>query len=184
MTMQLPANVQPVTAVISHRVKPGREQGYEVWLKGISAAAQGFAGFQGVSYIRPHDHQHPEYVSILKFDSYTHLRTWLESAERQDWLARSRPLVDKNPEVQVLTGLETWFTLPNRTSPPPPHKMAIITWIGVQMMTTLVVTLLGPYLMSLPLFINLAISNVVVVLALTYIVMPQLTRLFRRWLYP
>lgn len=38
-------------AVISYRDRPGRELGYEEWLKGISAVAQTFPGHQGVSFI-------------------------------------------------------------------------------------------------------------------------------------
>ncbi len=57
-----------VTAVISHVVKPGREQGYEAWFHGIAADARKFKGHLGVSTIRPQHHAHPEYVVILKFD--------------------------------------------------------------------------------------------------------------------
>ncbi|MCL1473509.1 hypothetical protein [Argonema antarcticum] len=60
----------PVTAVISHVVRPGREQGYEAWFHGIAADARTFKGHLGVSTIRPHHHAHPEYVVILKFDCY------------------------------------------------------------------------------------------------------------------
>lgn len=35
---------QPVTAVISHRVKRGRESEYERWLHDVSAVAQQFEG--------------------------------------------------------------------------------------------------------------------------------------------
>lgn len=43
-----------VTAVISHIVRPGREQGYEAWFHGIAADARKFKGHLGVSTIRPH----------------------------------------------------------------------------------------------------------------------------------
>ncbi|WP_199327262.1 hypothetical protein [Nostoc sp. FACHB-888] len=54
----------PVTAVISHVVRPGREQGYEAWFHRIAADARKFKGHLGVSTIRPQDHAHPEYVVI------------------------------------------------------------------------------------------------------------------------
>ena len=40
-----------VTAIISHLVRPGREQGYEEWVHGIGAAAKTFEGHQGVNII-------------------------------------------------------------------------------------------------------------------------------------
>ncbi len=44
-----------VTAIISHFIRPGREQGYEEWLHGIATAAHQFKGHLGVSVIRPCD---------------------------------------------------------------------------------------------------------------------------------
>ena len=107
-------DTQQVTAIISHTVRPGREQGYEEWLHGITTAAHKFRGHLGVSVIRPWDHAHPEYVAILKFDWYSNLKTWMESDVRQEWIARLQPLIEKPEAVQTLTGLETWFTLPNK----------------------------------------------------------------------
>jgi hypothetical protein len=42
-----------VTAIISHVVRPGREQGYEEWFHGIAADTRKFKGHLGVSTIRP-----------------------------------------------------------------------------------------------------------------------------------
>ena len=81
---------QPVTAIISHRVCSGREQGYEDWIHGISAAAKAFEGHQGVNVLRPNEHTQPEYVVVLRFDRYEHLKQWLESDTRQDWIQRDR----------------------------------------------------------------------------------------------
>ena len=80
-----------VTAIISHVVRSGREQGYEEWFRGIAADAQTFKGHLGVSTIRPQDHIHPEYVVILKFDRYDNLKQWMESEARQAWLERENP---------------------------------------------------------------------------------------------
>jgi heme-degrading monooxygenase HmoA len=95
-----------VTAVISHVVRSGREQGYEEWLHGIAQAARQFKGHRGVSVIRPRDHAHPEYVAIVRFDHYNHLKQWMESDVRREWLGRLQPLIEKPEAVQTLTGLE------------------------------------------------------------------------------
>jgi len=175
-----------VTAVISHRVRPGREQGYEEWVKGIAAAARDFEGHLGVSILRPRAGKNPNYISVLKFDQVEHLQGWLRSDIRREWMERAQPLILDAEDVQVLTGLEAWFYLPNldMAAPPPRYKMAAITWIGVQLVTFAVALFLAPLLVSLPFILNLVISNVIVVLALTYLVMPQLTNLFSPWLYP
>jgi antibiotic biosynthesis monooxygenase (ABM) superfamily enzyme len=183
--MQLIDDERQVTAVISQLVRPGREQGYEEWLKGISAAAAQFPGHQGVSIIRPKNTE-LEYVIILRFDRYSNLKNWMESDLRREWIERSRSLIVQAQDVQFLTGLETWFTLPDKPLKPAPpgYKMVVVTWLGVQLITILISYFLAPSLSKLPLLLNLSISNALVVVFLTYIVMPQLTRLFYRWLYP
>ena len=169
-----------VTAIISHVVRPGREQGYEEWFHGIAADARKFKGHLGVSTIRPHDHAHPEYVVILKFDRYDNLKTWLESDIRREWIERLQPLIEQSEVIQALTGLETWFTLPNKSlkAPPPRYKMAIMTWMGVFVTLAVVSRLLSPILSNLPVLLNQLITTGLVVAVLTYLIMPRLTKLF------
>jgi uncharacterized protein len=175
-----------VTAVISHLVRPGREEGYEAWFHGIAADARKFKGHLGVSAIRPQDHVHPEYVVILKFDCYNHLKTWLESDIRQAWIERLQPFIEKPEAIQTLTGLETWFTLPNQPMKPPPprYKMSILTALAVFAVAQVSGLLLAPALSSLPGLLRSLVLTVVTVFILTYVVMPRVTRLFYGWLYP
>ncbi|MEG4070164.1 antibiotic biosynthesis monooxygenase [Microcoleus sp. Pol11C2] len=175
-----------VTAVISHIVRPGREQGYEAWCHGIAADARKFKGHLGVSTIRPHDHDHLEYVVILKFDCYNNLKTWIESDIRQEWIERLQPLIEKPEAIQTLTGLETWFTLPDKPmkAPPPRYKMAIVTWLGVFFTISILNRLLVPLLTGLPVLLRTLLVTGLTVPLLTYVIMPRLTQLFRKWLYP
>lgn len=175
---------QSVTAVISHLIRPGREEGYEAWLKGIANASREFPGHQGVTVLRPRSPAIPEYVVILRFDSYPHLCGWLKSSVRQEWIDRVQPLTQKAENVQVLTGLEALVTLPGQaTAPPPRYKTALLTWVGVFLCSSLVGRILGPLLVGLPPLLAQAISIAIVVLLLAYLVMPRLTRLFYKWLH-
>ncbi|MGB3519148.1 MAG: hypothetical protein WBA43_22035 [Elainellaceae cyanobacterium] len=185
-TVDTNAETHQVTAIISHLVRTGREQGYEEWLHGITTAAHQFKGHLGVSVIRPSDHVHPEYVAIVKFDHYDNLKTWLESSVRQEWLERLQPLIEKPETIQTLTGLETWFTLPNKPmkAPPPRYKMAIVTWLGVLFAIFILNRLLVPLLVGLPAWLSIVLDSGVTVVLLTYVIMPRLTQLFRKWLYP
>lgn len=175
-----------VTAVICHVVRPGREEGYEAWFHGIAADARKFKGHLGVNTIRPQDHAHLEYVVILKFDCYDNLKTWLESDVRREWIERLQPLIEKPEALQTLTGLETWFTLSNKPmkSPPPRYKMMLVTWLGVFFTLPQLNRLLAPLLSGLPVFLSQLISTGLGVALLTYLIMPRLTQLFRKWLYP
>lgn len=175
-----------VTAVISHIVRPGREQGYEAWFHGIAADARKFKGHLGVSTIRPYDHAHPEYVVILKFDCYNNLKIWIESDIRQEWIERLQPLIEKPEAIQTLTGLETWFTLPDKPMkvPPPRYKMAVVTWLGVFFTISILNRLLVPLLVGLPALLRTLLVTGLTVVLLTYVIMPRLTQVFGKWLYP
>ena len=176
---------QPVTAVISQVVKPGREQGYEDWLKGIAAAAKLFEGHYGVTILRP-KRERSEYVIVLRFDRYANLKKWMKSDIRREWIERSEPLVQKPQDVQILTGLESWVSLPGQLQkfPPPRYKTALVTWLGVYSLAVTLRYLLSPLLALLHPMLGQAITTGLIVILLAYFVMPQLTRLFYQWLYP
>ena len=176
----------PVTTTVSRRVKPGHEPFYEQFLKGIIAAANRFPGHLGVEVFRPETASGGEYRIVYRFDNAEHLRAWLESDERAAWLERVEPHVIGPMRTQFVTGLETWFTLPGRpaTRPPPPYKMAVVTWITIFPLITLVVVVLGPLLKGLALVPSLAVTTAVTVPIMTWLAMPVVARLLRRWLYP
>jgi antibiotic biosynthesis monooxygenase (ABM) superfamily enzyme len=181
-----PAGVQgPVTTTVTRRVKPGHEAAYEGFLAGISGAARAFPGYLGVEVFRPAPDQGDEYRMVYRFDSVAHLHTWLDSAEHTAWLERAKPHVAGPIQTQVLTGLEGWFTLPTQpgVAPPPPYKMALVTWATIFPLITVIVVVLAPLLGGLPLVVRLAVTTGVTVPLMTWVVMPRVTRLLHRWLY-
>ena len=67
-------------------------------------------------------------------------------------------------------------------SGPPRHKLALVTWLGAYPVITLILALLGPALVSWPLALRTLMLSVLMVVALTWLVMPSLTRVLRPWL--
>ena len=90
------------------------------------------------------------------------------------------------PKVSSATGLEACFVLPDQaaTPPPPRRKMALVTWLAVYPLITGIFWLLGPVLIQLPLPLRTLVLTAIMVPAMFLVVMPAMTRLFRRWLYP
>jgi uncharacterized protein len=176
----------PVTAVASRRVRPGREQEFEEWVSGILGAAAEFPGYLGSNVIRPSDSDDDEFQIVFKFDRASNLKLWEGSRERREWLRKSRDLILEKEDVRVLTGLETWFTLPSRPGEPAPprYKMAIVTWIAVFPLATAIFALTYPLLGELPTVIRTLVFTIIMVTLMTYVVMPRMTRLFSFWLYP
>jgi antibiotic biosynthesis monooxygenase (ABM) superfamily enzyme len=140
-----PGDDPPVTAVASRRVKQGREQEFEEWLSGILAAANEAPGYLGSEVLRPSDSKEDnEYRIVFRFDHASNLRAWENSEERQHWLRKVDPL-QQEEKVHVLTGLETWFTLPSKVGEPypPRYKMVAVTWLGVFPIVTIIFSVFG-----------------------------------------
>ena len=175
-----------VTVVTSRRVKPGREEDFEKWLEGIGAAAAKYPGYVWRRVTRPKARDLPEYTVVFKFDSVEHLRGWTESEERKDWLDRVKPLVLDDFKETVLTGLETWFTLPAQPGlmPPPRYKMAIVTLLVIYPLSLALGAALARMPDAIPSFVRSILGSVIMIALMTYVIMPRVTRLLRRWLYP
>ena len=175
----------PVTTTVTRRVKPGHETAYEDFLEGIITAARRYPGHLGVEVFRP-DRPGGEYRTVYRFDTAEHLHGWLDSEEHAKWLERAEPHAAGGMRTQFVTGLESWFTLPAEPGapPPPPYKMALLTWITIFPLITAIVVATGPLLEGLPPAAKLGITTGLTVPLMTWVVMPRVTRLLRGWLYP
>ena len=175
-----------VTVVISRRVKSGCEAEFEAFLTGVTTACAQFPGYLGSNFFRPASGDDPEYRVIFKFDRLENLRRWETSEERQQWFAKAEALTESLPQIQVLTGLETWFTLPGKAAivPPPRYKMALVSWLAVFPLITLISTVLQHPLGQLPIVLRAMVITAIAVPTMTYLLMPQMTRIFAAWLYP
>lgn len=175
-----------VTTMFARRVRRGMEGAYEEWMRGITAEASAFAGYLGTTLLRPRGEEQPQYIVIINFQSGAELQQWMRSDERAQWLKRAEPLTLDDEEAQTIVGLERWFTLPSRpmTQPPPRYKMAVLTAVGLFPLLVLLQLVLTPLVQPLPHWLRLLVSVVVAVPLMTYAVMPVVTRLFFRWLYP
>ena len=85
----------PVSAVISTRVKPGKEVEYRAWERKIAAAQSKAPGLQGYRFEPPVPGVQEDYVAILRFDSETNLQAWLDSPERKKLVEEAEPLTEE-----------------------------------------------------------------------------------------
>ena len=183
----------PVTVIVKRIAKKDKIKEFEEWLSGISNEVSRQDGSMGIDIIRPTDKSKPEYVGIFRFNNYDNLTKWEKSSIREAWIQKGRKLVEADPDVQKLTGLEFWFTpyFKDKSSsitplsPPPRYKMTIVT---IPVISILLLTLVPQIhtlteMLSIPFQIRLIIGITITVLLMTYLIMPLLTKLLRPWLF-
>jgi uncharacterized protein len=65
---------------------------------------------------------------------------------------------------------------------PPRYKLALLTWAGAYAVITLLLTVLGPAMAAWPLGLRTLVLSALMVVVLTWLVIPAMTRLLRNWL--
>ena len=98
----------PVSAVISTRIKPGKEVEYRAWERKIAAAQSKAPGLQGYRFEPPVPGVQEDYVAILRFDNQTNLQAWLDSPVRKKLVEEAEPLTEEF-HARMGTGFEQWF---------------------------------------------------------------------------
>lgn len=178
----------PGTGVTVHVVRPvpaDHREPFERALQTAISAATRAPGHLGVEVLRP-EGQGRDYHIIFRFDAQDRLDAWMGLADTEAQLAALDALTAGPAQRTVLTGLETWFTLPaSPAHPPPPRwKMAVVTWLGLFPLVLLLLRVLEPVSARLPWPLPIGLTTMIAVAAMTWLVMPRLTRLFAGWLWP
>ncbi|MGW2447859.1 antibiotic biosynthesis monooxygenase [Streptomyces sp. NPDC001675] len=173
-----------VGLLIARQVDPGHEADFEEWAQGILAAAAAFPGHMGYGLFRPSRPGEP-WCLVHRFrDAEAHAR-WDSSTERAAWFRRAD---GHHREVgrRHLSGIEGWFVPPGPSpQPPPPRwKMTITAVMGIFPISLFAATVIQPHLIALPLLLRTALVAILFSGLMSYAVMPTLTRVLRRWLYP
>lgn len=176
----------PITVVRIHYVKDGCEQQFEAELKRHMDEFTAIPANLGVSVFRPGLHHDGVYRIVYKFASQKELDRWHASPKYLAWLKIEGGLTIAPPRTEVLTGLETWFTLPgqNILKPPTKARQAAVTWVAALPVSIIISLVTGPFLDPQPILVQKVVFVTLLVALLTWVVMPFATRLFARWLFP
>lgn len=178
-----PPGDQPVTVTVARTVRPENQPAFETWADGIQSRASHYPGHLGSTMLSPGPGK-DEFHIVYRFADAQTLRNWEDSEERAQWLAKLEEMVESERFAHV-TGLETWFTLPDRSDLGPPRwKMVVVTSTVIFMLQLVIQAFLLSTLLHWPLVFRAAIMSVSMTLLMTYFVMPRVTKLLRRWLYP
>lgn len=177
----------PVSAVISTRVKPGKEAEYRAWERRIAAAQSKAPGLQGYRFEPPVPGVQDDYVAILRFDNQANLQAWLDSPVRRRLVAEAEQLTEEF-HARLGTGFEQWFR--DETADSGPLSVWKMDFI-VLLLLYPVVFLWGVWVgtpilqdrMNMPWALNLFIGNIFSV-ALTGFMVPWVANHMGWWMFP
>lgn len=71
---------QTITAVFRAKVRSGKRDEFEAWLRGVGDEIREARGFDGVTVIRPQPGSEPDYSVVVRFRTEEDLAIW-ESSE-------------------------------------------------------------------------------------------------------
>lgn len=171
---------EPVTAVASFRVRPGEEHRHDELQRRLVQRLAGFPGYLRSEVFDPIPGVQDETVVVFSFDSRRHLDAWLASEERRSMLAEIEPFLEGERTVNVVGGFAGWF---GGNGPEVERwKQASVVLLAL-FPTSVVLTLVRMWLLpDVHWVVGVVFGNVLGVIALSWALMPFLTRLLDGWL--
>lgn len=170
----------PVHIAITRRVLPGREAEFHEALRRFLGESFLHGGVHGASMITALPGGDQREIGILRsFRDEAERGAFYKSEQFLKWEEYASTLTE-DPVYRDLTGLEAWFRGPVT---PPRWKMAVATFLGVFPTSLAITFLLGSWGASLPLLVRSAVIAALMVVMLTWVVMPFVTKLLRKWLH-
>jgi len=175
-----------VTAVVTRIVKPGCEEAFEVAIQAFVQRTLDIPGQLGVHVLRPTPGgREREYGILRRYANRQAMDAFYSSDTFVNWNQSVNHMVEGPGTREVVSGLEAWFTAPGRPIIPPARwRMATITLIGVFPLSYFLPILLQPVTRDLPRWASVLVIAIGVVSCLTWLVMPNLSRIFQAWLRP
>jgi antibiotic biosynthesis monooxygenase (ABM) superfamily enzyme len=177
------SGIPSVTRIARRRARPGQEKAYEAIIAEMFARMRETPGFQRAELLPPHE-PGGEYQVITHFDSEAALTRWDTCPARAAFHDRLRAVAEDEPEYRVLTGLEAWFptAVVPATMHPPRHKMTFVTWLGIFPTAAFYLWFVAPLLDEWPFALRTAVVTGLIVVTMSYLVAPRLTKWLRSWL--
>jgi antibiotic biosynthesis monooxygenase (ABM) superfamily enzyme len=174
----------PVTVVVDRTVLPGKAAEFETYLDAIRAAAEAFPGSLGSEVIQPGGGD--RYILVFRFASQKELDAWSASEPRNHWVDKIDQIIEAPTKLIAISGLETWFYADEAKGfrPPPKFKMALITYIAIAPTIMLFNLAFGRFFEFAPSPWTIFLTAPFIVLLMTYLVMPAMTKLFSGFLFP
>lgn len=176
----------PFTVAVTRVVKPGQEADFALALHRFAEASLRIPGQLGLHVLRPPEGSHERSYGILRtFENEAAYEAFLRTPLFQLWADEIGPMIEGEGEIRYISGVEAWFQPGASENGPPKWRLALLTYLAVNLVTTPMLILLMPLISSFsPFPFNNFLFNLPVVALLTWVVMPLLGNLLSNFLHP
>ncbi len=173
-----------VTVLVDREVPTAQEAGFLATLEGLLEAFGRFPGTTGSLVFRREAAGQVTFSVLQRFATEADHDAWLASPAFARWREAVAPPEPAPGHVRRYSGMEAFFVSAPAPDAPPRWKMAVVLFLAVMPMSLAMSRWVAPELAHLSLFTGSLLTSVGMVIAMTYAVVPLLTRLFQPWLQP
>jgi uncharacterized protein len=172
------------TLVVAERIKRGRESDYERWVGKLVTALHDTPGYDGMTAISSPDPQGSVGTLLIRFRSAEDLSEWEDSPVRRSLIGEGDQF--SASYYRAGAGQELFFSMPGMSAAPSRWKMCFLTIPIVYLLfniTLFALVRLVPAAKEWSPAIHMAPVIPIVVVLLTYVCLPPLSRIFASWLF-
>ncbi|MFT6916844.1 MAG: antibiotic biosynthesis monooxygenase (ABM) superfamily enzyme [Motiliproteus sp.] len=175
------AKKEKIISIVRNRVRSEKINEYLSWQKKMTLACEKFEGYINTTLIEPGSlTQDPdEYIVILRFRNNALMSIWIKSTIRNNLLIESESFTLETPVIKTFSGIEHWFIAADKT--PSRIKMTLVSFCAIWPLVHFIPAALSP-LLDFSDLINETLTTAVITVCMSYIALPAMTKLFRRWL--
>jgi uncharacterized protein len=179
---EAPANV----GIFLHSVTPGKEAEFIAAQSELTRSSSAFPGYEGTA-VFPADYA-GQWTSVLRFRSADQLAQWMRSGERQEALPRLRGELTRDfAELARSAPFGSTIRIADgQTRITPAWKTAMLVLLCLYPTVMVLSKWLSPALGNVGVSQSLSVfaGNVISIIALQWVLVPAVSRPFRRWLDP
>lgn len=173
---------EALTILVQRSVRRDEEQKFLETLQARLGEFSQISGTQGSHVFRRELGDEVEFSILQSFSNETAHQAWRKSPGFERWLRDVAPETPAPGHLRRYSGLEALFVSAKTPGVPPRWKMALLMLVAVFPFSLAISVWCAPMLAGMSPMIGSFLTSIVMVVLMTYIIVPFLTWIFAGWL--
>lgn len=174
---------EPVTVVFSQRIVPEGDAAFTSLYDDVVHRLEASPGFLGSQLLRPVPGVQDDHVIVASFASRSDLDQWLESDARRAWVEDAADVIEGERTINVVGGFGGWFPAAlDRPRGPRRWKQAVAVLLALFPISLLITVVRSEVAPDMNMVLAVFVGNVLGVAALSFFLMPLVTKWLAGWL--